>query len=135
MQKILPYLGLILVAIIIIGLIIYFSQKDKPPKPEKVKEELIKAKTAVTQWPLRKGSSGSAVGAIQNYLNTDNSFYDCAKVDRTKAIYKTTEGDKALWPVKVDDDFGEQTRQALIRCYSTEQVTEEQYDNLISKLG
>ncbi len=135
MQKILPYLGLILVAIIIIGLIIYFSQKDKPPKAKVVKEELIKAKAAVTQWPLRKGSSGSAVGAIQSYLNTDNSFYDCSKVDRTKAIYKTLEGDKKLWPVEVDDDFGEQTRQALIRCYSTEQVTEEQYDNLISKLG
>ena len=76
-----------------------------------------------------------AVGAIQSYLNTDNSFYDCIKVDRKIAIYKTKEGDKKLWPVEEDDSFGEQTRQALIRCYSTEQVTEEQYDNIISKLG
>ena len=134
MQKILPYLGLILVAIIIIGLIIYFSQ-DKKPNPDDVKEELVKAKAAVVSWPLKKGSSGPAVGAVQSYLNTDDSFYDCAKVDREKAIYKTKEGDKKLWPVGVDDSFGEQTRQALIRCYSTEQVTEEQYDNIISKLG
>ena len=134
MKRYLPIIIALIVLAIIIGIIIYFSKDKKPPNKEEVKEELIKAKVATT-FPLRKGSSGPAVGAVQAYLNTDNSFYDCVKVDRKIAIYKTKEGDKKLWPVEEDDSFGEQTRQALIRCYSTEQVTEEDYDNLIGKLG
>ena len=64
MNKYLPYLGLALVLIIIIYLVIYFSQDKTPPRQE-VKKELERAKAEVSQWPLRKGSSGPAVGAVQ----------------------------------------------------------------------
>ena len=124
----------ILMVILILAVVLFFVLR-KSPKDKALKEELEKAKAvASVSFPLTKGDNNSAVGAVQKYLNSKSSEYDCPKVNRETSIYKTAAGDKKLFPVGIDNSFGEQTYQALIRCYNVSQVSREQYDNLIAKL-
>lgn len=131
MKKYLP----IIIAVLIIAIIIFLGWKylgwfKKDPSKEDTKKTLEEAKGGVS-WPLKSGSTGPAILAIQKYVNSPYSEFECMGKARENVMYKG----KKLFPLKEDSAWGGATTKAIGYCYRTDEVTETQYDDLINKLS
>lgn len=93
---------LILVILVVIAIIvIYFKNKNKETKTEEI---------IVVNFPLKIGSSGNEVRAIQNYILSKNP--------------------NALPVYGADGDWGSETQSAVIAIFGKSEISEADYKNI-----